>query len=733
MTYAFVKKQGGVALIEVLVSALVFAFGVVGLINLQSTLFKAATNAQARTVAVQLAEEKLEDLRRFADYATFAAIANNTGGTIPATAFGNSISINNTQYTRNWIVDNYYLQANGTVTTTDNSTPIVQKQIVITVAWLSVENLPTFLVNGVTVNQTVTLRALISSNSSVISSEMLFNEGGSGQTPIIPYRPSNDPNVTTIRVGDNKFRETMIPKVTTDNQGTIVTTQFTAYTYNANNQLLRQEDFKNVACVCAFNGNSQDAPGQRAYGPSYPVWDDTKASRTYNTYKDVIGGFVAGKPKGCVAGGGGNCAANPDPYCDICCRDHHDSGAATERKYAAFRSASDFVNADGSGNHKHYRGGEVVSSGTYVEACRLKRIDGIWRVYQDWFQISLKLIPAEDLNNSTKKTAYSDYTTTLVDAYIDAKKRPNDPGFTPNVTYPVILNRDSNTANHLPLAVSEIKKLSTRTVYLDWMDDNHLQNVYDLKNRVLQPGEPAHDYLIHIPFYEVDNTAVGNLSVPDIDRTFVRYGPSTGQGQQVALLPGEVQGLAPTNNPVFITSTMRRGNSGLVNLNTIVESADATPNSHRVGLCVGCTGGGTTGQSCTAPWGETVPHLGTVTGYLASTATVCDSRQVQCVNGALGDLGPYTNRSCTATSNTCPTSVLVKVNTGTSTATIYGYDQNNQLVSSACGAREKENLVCSLPSVLAGTTVYVVSDGVSSPQFTSCSPNLTWDFKKGTP
>ena len=52
-----VRRQGGIALIEALVGMLIFAFGVLGLVGLQSSMTQAQTSARFRADAADLASE----------------------------------------------------------------------------------------------------------------------------------------------------------------------------------------------------------------------------------------------------------------------------------------------------------------------------------------------------------------------------------------------------------------------------------------------------------------------------------------------------------------------------------------------------------------------------------------------------------------------------------------------------------------------------------------------------
>ena len=58
-------SQKGVGLIEALIAGLIFAVGITAVFQLQGTFFKNSSAANARSIAMSIAEEKIEDLRSF--------------------------------------------------------------------------------------------------------------------------------------------------------------------------------------------------------------------------------------------------------------------------------------------------------------------------------------------------------------------------------------------------------------------------------------------------------------------------------------------------------------------------------------------------------------------------------------------------------------------------------------------------------------------------------------------
>jgi type IV pilus modification protein PilV len=103
----------GFTLLEALVALLVVAFGMLGIVKMQSVISGSADVAKQRSEAVRLGQEKMECLRSFSQIASAAATTANCNGTLnvlswnglgsatdPANPLTSSYS--NTSYSRNW-------------------------------------------------------------------------------------------------------------------------------------------------------------------------------------------------------------------------------------------------------------------------------------------------------------------------------------------------------------------------------------------------------------------------------------------------------------------------------------------------------------------------------------------------------------------------------------------------------------------------------------------------------
>ncbi len=158
-------RQQGVSLIEVLITLIVLGMGLMSLAKFQSTVLKDNSLGKERSVAIHLAEQKMEDLRNYSialtpanqpnpPLASYQALGNNTGGAIDATSqslilgsgtvpMSELSSNSNVQFTRNWQVREWYYgnvaaSANTVASLTAPSpAPVLAplKQVLVTVRW----------------------------------------------------------------------------------------------------------------------------------------------------------------------------------------------------------------------------------------------------------------------------------------------------------------------------------------------------------------------------------------------------------------------------------------------------------------------------------------------------------------------------------------------------------------------------------------------------------------------
>ncbi|MCL5801098.1 MAG: prepilin-type N-terminal cleavage/methylation domain-containing protein [Gammaproteobacteria bacterium] len=98
--------QTGFSLLEVLITLVVLGAGLISLAKFQGTVLQDNDLAKARSVAAQLAEEKIEQFRsfRFLDTATGGAGSYESISSNPT---GESLAVSNVTYARTWTVTDF--------------------------------------------------------------------------------------------------------------------------------------------------------------------------------------------------------------------------------------------------------------------------------------------------------------------------------------------------------------------------------------------------------------------------------------------------------------------------------------------------------------------------------------------------------------------------------------------------------------------------------------------------
>lgn len=428
-----IQNQRGFTLIEALFSAIVLGIGILALAGFHAVALQDGTLVKMRMVATSLAQEKLDDLKSFSrlmdDPATtgvdecgagtfcYTEIAENAGGQEDGS--GNLLIASGsitptdagTSYTRTWTSVCYSETAGAAPSVNTACTDADFKLVTVIIAWTDNKGTP----------REIRLQAVIYGLDPSNVARAAANPAAS-PGPKVSYTPIGVPDAVPVPIstGDGKYKESSKPLPDVSSKGYSLRTEFDAVSYTTAGGSTKKDsqlEFATVNCVCEFTGSGSGYPA------SYFYWDG-------NTLQIQTPSAMVAKMTGTAPSINGD---PQDSLCDTCCRDHHDSEAPnasspTTALYDPERPAADYTG----NNHKHYyyvdAGDpdqglvEVAESNgnRYLEACRFARVDGIYRLLQDWRALDVVVMPYDNyLSVDATLEAYQDY---LID-YLEYQAR----------------------------------------------------------------------------------------------------------------------------------------------------------------------------------------------------------------------------------------------------------------------------------------------------------------------
>ncbi|MGK2942932.1 MAG: type IV pilus modification PilV family protein [Immundisolibacter sp.] len=583
------RLQRGFSLVEVFVALLVMSVGLIALAKLQVDLVRGSSDARARTIALNLAEEKIEDLRTF-------AVANGSGtwsttvspmawsyvggparatpadtSCIPACAGGripsSTLEVAGVRFTRTWEVDNRNFTGPAVPLPT---LPITSgtKDVRVTVSWQNEAG------TTQSVNLVANLVDIPPGNVALASQPVAARPPG----PKVLYTPGVAPEVIGIPIdtGTGK-RETTKPLPYLKARGYSNEVSFDVVNYHntgSGNVVDRREEFVTVNCRCALAG-----PG-RGRTPA-------RVAFTGAVLRDAPGKVITSKPQtGVLLEAGSPDGKSDQPVlCNICCRDHHDGPAETlpdlTTDYNRYKPTA-------SSNHQHFLVPSTTAVSTtgaaYDEACRLKRVNGVFQVFQDWKLQTLTVAKAEYLRADPGLTNYVSYVQDYVEAAVEGSAAPGKP-----------------TGRDFVLGTGSSRLVLGRGIYIDHMPAALVDFVADR----IADGDP---FLEFVPFYEINLSKLATWSLNTTDgaaATNASPCPPAAVTSMVACVTNEPivdEGLSESRysrgNTVAgqatgarrVVETARTGNSGLTGTFAI-SAADSTAVSDYVTATVIPVGG----------------------------------------------------------------------------------------------------------------------------------------------
>jgi type II secretory pathway pseudopilin PulG len=603
------KHMAGVTLLEVLLAIVIFVIGMLALAHLQTNLTRSSTDANTRTVATNIGEEVLEALRAFRRVSTdpdgvlfaFADIDDDYVVSLtPPPRGGINYTVAGEVIGYNFISENTLSQPIPAVAGTVYDFKVVN----LTVTWDNNQAFEidenTQLTKEAVGTGAIEITALIPSIPALTAAKVAAEDDGIlGYVPT-PYQPGNRPDIIQIDLEDGKFKESTTPQPDVIRNNELVETWFDVVTYNqgVNEALfIRREEFLVVSCSCSL----REPSGDETTGFLPTVWNGTEY---------VVGTEFddAGLPLQVSKTYGESASNQNSAYCDVCCRDHHDStsyGSADQ----LYDPAMEWTEAAANGDHKHFNRSnqgvlaEATSDGDeYMEACRMVRKDGFMRVAQDFRQEGLFAFPAGYLDLQAGAEEYASYVTDAVSDFYendrgaltapDGTSDPMNPaaGFT--YTFPASTT-DNPTGLPTELGLDS-QQLRSRGIYIDHVsaDAEALIDCImdDPGNCEDAPG--VENYLEVLPFFEIQTTFLSwwtensneNPVAVSNEALETNNTHSRGLAERVTSTPAEVT----------VNTQIQRGNVGLAGIDAIdpLQVPTVAPSRANYVLFISANGGG---------------------------------------------------------------------------------------------------------------------------------------------
>jgi hypothetical protein len=496
-------------LLDVLLAIIIFVVGMLALASLQGNLTRSSADANARTVGINIAEENIERLRQF--QGLWAEVGKFTYQDIVDETL--SVPRGGINYTVDITVEDWYFMPDR-VSVTNNTGDLPENQdttisdfkyVELAVSWAGTE----FQIDedaasvGRFGSGDFTVSGIIPSTPALGSAEVVAQDETPPGTPPVDYTPGDRPDIIAIELDGGKFKESTTPEPVVRRKDELIETWFDVITYQGDPDaiFLRREEFVSISCECELHVAS--GSGEDGRGPT--IW----------TGVEYFEPAMEGKPWG------ESNTNQQSQYCDVCCRDHHDSGSSV--KFRPWVAAGDYIDSGSfADDHRHYNRDkfgdpvEATAEGDiYLEACRLVRKDGFFRVAQDFDLNQINAFPENYLSSDADVIEYSDYVKDVADynlGQIDVAVEPLPANQV--LSYD---GRDYDNPTVLPVIVpaADNQQLRSRSLYVDSMNaalNANIENCFGDGDFIDCEAPDAVSVYELYPFYDVQVTHLARWS-----------------------------------------------------------------------------------------------------------------------------------------------------------------------------------------------------------------------------
>lgn len=578
------RGNSGFSLLEVLVAVVLLATGLLALAALQSSLARNSADAKVRSRVIALLAADM-DQQRSSAYGTVSSLG------APITAVNpdcSDLSVLNTvevaaceagvgNLTFNRTVTTYGGNAGGTAFAA--GAPVAPnkaefKRIEVTATWTDA---------GGQVH-TANMRTVLSSLALDVNNPIVDNDSGNSPPPGPVVRQASPVTAGMIPIalgnGDSTAASNPTPELVGKNNNlTLVGTRFNVLTYTPtdNNLAIIQQRIETevIKCKCQYGAGGSNL-GEIYRTSQWPaVW----TGKRYDVY---MPDSLAPAP-GQQYAAGPKAGVTQSALCQECCRDHHDNANdTTNARFDPEAPSSVYQKYDlnGSGNLVAVNN---TTSADYVDACRIVRVDGLWRTAADLYSRQFGLLETETVSGVQAKTGLPTSTATasytaFVKDYL--KQYDGTTGNNPPSGAQALfddpargLNEPAEVAVATP-SNSDRRYLHGRGLYVDHLETQARETLANSLAERIAKGECSGSALADcvlpfLPFTTINLTEIARWSESDATVLSVNKDGALGTvpdqpfgGRTLGIKVGVADAIA----------TMRKSNSGVA-VSTIIPGA----------------------------------------------------------------------------------------------------------------------------------------------------------------
>lgn len=367
------SRTSGFSLIEIMIAVVVLATGLLALAALQGALARNSADTKARGAIMAALTSRMNDIRQSPPASGKTWTMSDGWVSAAATQAGAS----DLQVVEG--VSAYSWNGTGYVTTSVASPTSVYVRATLTATWTAADgkdNAGNAGKRSLSLNSDVSSRIYGDGSGYPVPDPT----GSASKKPIIRQaNPSNTPGVIPLVSGSQATAASNPQPIKLGSSGNkLIGTAFDVLNYvpeGTTAKIIKRFQTEVIKCRCAYGAGGGYSVAGEAQWPA--VWDGA----TYSTYKG------SGDPAGKTANAGQNSTyqSSQSPRCTECCRDHHDAAGNLNKDsyYDPEETVTSKYNDDL---------GSPVSSGPYVAACRVVKVDGIWKTAADMYLRSYGLL-----------------------------------------------------------------------------------------------------------------------------------------------------------------------------------------------------------------------------------------------------------------------------------------------------------------------------------------------------